>query len=193
MLGKSAGIPPSPSPSTSFSLRTKPSAGARAAGHGRQHPGTEGGCWRRVGCGGAFWGGAREVSLCFFHPVALFWKRQEFRKPACGECQVRLYRSQAPACFLVLLEPVSDLISLGGSCLINTHLAARGPHRPDIVSLPAPSVAGGAPPAASPTPPGSRAGIQVAPLTPSPWEGVCAGGPGLGRWGLDLLGINNLR
>lgn len=68
-------------------------------------------------------------------------RQQEFRKPTRGECQVRLYRSQTPACLLVLLEPVSDLISLGGSCLINTHLAARRPHRPYIVSLPAPSPA----------------------------------------------------
>lgn len=87
-----------------------------------------------------FWG-VGVFRSAFFHPVAPLWKRHEFRKPARGECQVRLYRSQAPACFLVLLEPVSDLISLGGSCLINTHLAARRPHSPYIVSLPAPNPA----------------------------------------------------
>lgn len=141
-----------------------------------------------------FWEGGSGGFLCaFFHPVALFWKRQEFRKPACGECQVRLYRSQAPACFLVLLEPVSDLISLGGSCLINTHLAARGPHRPDIVS---PAWLGGLPPwFLSPLPVAGLESRQP-PAPKSLWEGVYAGGgsgAGLGRWGLDLLGINNLR
>lgn len=121
-----------------------PSSAAHPAAGCRSHPPAPGmkGCWRCVGCrgfclGGCVWG----VISAFFYPVALFWKRQEFRKPACGGCQVRLYRSQAPACFLVLLEPVSDLISSGGSCLINTHLAARGPHSPNIVSLPAPNTA----------------------------------------------------
>lgn len=104
-------------------------------------------------------------------------RQQEFRKPTRGECQVRLYRSQTPACLLVLLEPVSDLISLGGSCLINTHLAARRPHRPYIVSLPCSQLCGT---------------LQECCWGGSP-GGRLAVGPGAGWGGLGFVGRGRLQ
>lgn len=104
-------------------------------------------------------------------------RQQEFRKPTRGECQVRLYRSQTPACLLVLLEPVSDLISLGGSCLINTHLAARRPHRPYIVSLPCSQLCGT---------------LQECCWGGSP-GGRLAVGPGAGWGGLGFVGGGRLQ
>lgn len=81
-------------------------------------------------------GGIVLLSIYIFYHVLLRSERQEFRKPERGECQIGLYGSQDPACFLVLLEPVTDLISSEGSCLINAHLAEGSPHRPYIVFLP---------------------------------------------------------
>lgn len=52
-----------------------------------------------------------------------------------------LYSCQKPACLLVLLEPVTDLISLEGSCLINAHLVEGRLHSPHIVFLLAPNFA----------------------------------------------------